>query len=333
MEKIERILVTLPLNQKQQRRLSEQVPEAEIAYYPQIDIQASDNPALTEAEVCKADVILGDVPAYMIKNSRRLKLLQLDSAGVKDYIAVNVLPKGAILCNATGAYGLAISETMLGMTLMLEKKLNIYLRQQQMQEWKCAGSVSTLSGSVVLCLGVGNIGGEYLRKCKLLGAYTVGVRRTCKAKPEWLDELHMAEEIDTLLPLADVVAVNLPDTPKTYKMLNRERLSLMKKTAILINTGRGTVVDGDALCDLLNEGMIAGAALDVTDPEPLPSGHPLWNAKNVIITPHVTGGYTLKDTLDNIVQLAFDNLYRFQRGKELINIVDINEGYAVNSTY
>lgn len=324
---IERVLVTIPVDDAQREKLEAVAPKAEYSYYPAIDIQATHNPLLNAEIVESADVILGDVPAEMLQNSDRLKFIQLDSAGVNSYID-GVLKEGTVLTNATGAYGHGISETMVAMTLLLMKKLHIYQKQQEAHLWKCAGPVTSLADAVVVSVGMGNIGGEYLKKCKKLGSYTIGVRRTSDEKPDWLDELHLVGQLDELLTRADVIALNMPDTPKTRKMFNRERLSQMKPGAILVNAGRGTAVDTEALCELLMDGRIGGAALDVTDPEPLPEDHPLWDAPNAIITPHVTGGYTLKRTLDNIVELAITNYQNFITGMPMVNLVDFAEGYA-----
>ena len=325
--KVNHVLVTLPLTDEQRTKLESTAPNAQFVHFPAIDIRATFNPELTEEEVQKADVIIGDVPAGMIKQSPKLKFLQLDSAGVNSYIG-GALHKETTLCNATGSYGLAISETMLGMALMLKKRLHQYYKQQEKHVWECLGPVSAIDGAVVLCVGLGDIGGEFAKRCKLLGAYTIGVRRARAEKPEWLDELHMIEDLDTLIPRADIIALVMPDTPKTRNMFNRERLSKIRSDAIILNAGRGTVLDQDALCEMLTEGKIAGAGLDVTNPEPLPKGHPLWDAPNTIITPHVTGGYTLQRTLDKIVELSIENLRRFIADEKLINLVDFKEGYA-----
>lgn len=326
--KVNHVLVTLPLTEEQRAKLESTAPNAHFVHYPTIDIGTKVNPGLTEAEVQKADVIIGDVPSGMIKQSPKLKFFQSNSAGVNRYLD-GVLPNDIYLCNATGSYGLAISETMLGMTLMLKKRLHQYYRQQEKHLWELLGPVSAIDGAVVLCVGLGDIGGEFAKRCKLMGAYTIGVRRVRAEKPEWLDELHMTEALDDLIPRADIIALVMPDTPKTRNMFDLERLSKIRSDAIIINVGRGTALDQDALCDMLIKGEIAGAALDVTDPEPLPKDHPLWDAPNTIITPHVTGGYTLQRTLDKIVELSIENLRRFIADEKLINLVDFIEGYAV----
>lgn len=324
------VLVTIPMDDVQKARLEAVDTRATYTYFPAIDIQATGNPNLRIEDVQKADVILGDVPPQMLRNSKNLKFLQLDSAGVKDYIN-GVLPKDVLLTNATGAYGLGIAETMVAMMLMLKKNLHLYAKQQENHIWKCVGPVTAISDATVLCVGMGNIGGEFLKRCKALGAYTIGVCRTKREKPEWLDEIHQTDEVDELLSRADVVALNMPDTDRTRGMFDRTRLEKLRSSAILINAGRGNVLDTMVLCEMLNAGKIAGAAVDVTDPEPLPANHPLWDAKNMIITPHVTGGFTLKQTLDNIVELSIDNFKKYCNGSKLKNLVDFQQGYAAKN--
>lgn len=324
---IKNVLVTIPVDEAQKARLEHILPDAEFVYYPSGSLLGETNPDLKAEHAEAADVILGNLPPAMLKKADRLKFLQLNSAGVEPYTG-GALPEGAALANATGAYGLAISECMLTDVLMLKKRMLQYVDQQKKHIWECAGHVSSIADAVVLCVGIGNIGGDFLRKCKALGAYTIGVRRTVQEKPDWLDEMHLVEDLDELLPRADVVALVVPGTSKTAHMFDEERLGRLRSDAILVNVGRGNVLDLMALCRMLEEGRLAGAALDVTEPEPLPEDHPIWDAPNTIITPHVTGNFTLKQTLDTIVDIACENLRRFAAGEGLVNEVDFVEGYA-----
>ena len=168
-----------------------------------------------------------------------------------------------------------------------------------------------------MIVGLGDIGGEFAKRLKALGAYTIGIRRKSTNKPDYLDELHQMEQLNDLLPKADIVALSLPATKLTNGIINKKTLSLMKKDAVIINVGRGTAIDTDALCDALEKGNLLGAALDVTDPEPLPSDHRLWKIKNAIITPHVSGGYSLEETRNRIVNISVENLEAFLRGKKM----------------
>jgi phosphoglycerate dehydrogenase-like enzyme len=316
---INNILVLLPINERQKKLIESAAPNAKYIY------ELSKN--VDKSTVQSAEIIIGNPPVEMISGSLNLKWLQLNSAGSDAYIKEGVLNKGVLLTNATGAYGLAISEHIIGVLLQLFKKLHIYRNNQKLHLWKDEGEVKSIYGSKILIIGLGNIGEEFAKRVKAFGAYTIGVRRSNNKKPDCIDELHLMDKIDDLLPTADVVALSLPSTKETYKMFSKERLKLMKKGAVLLNVGRGNVLDTDALCDLVESGHILGAGLDVTDPEPLPEDHRIWDVENIIITPHISGGYHIPETLEKIVQISTKNLRSFINEEKLINIVDFSTGY------
>ena len=176
-------------------------------------------------------------------------------------------------------------------------------------------------------LGLGDIGGEFAKRAKALGARVIGVRRKGTDKPDYVDELILTEKLDEYLPTADCVAITLPGTKETKGMFGAERLSKMKDGAVLLNVGRGMIVDSDALYDALESGKLSGAAVDVTDPEPLPAKHPLWQQENAVITPHVSGGFHLPETHDRIIRIMAENLSAFRKGEPLRNVVDCETGY------
>lgn len=274
-----------------------------------------------------AHIIIGNPPLDMVKGCKNLKWLQLDSAGADLFVKEGVLPRGVKLTNSTGAYGLAISEHMIGVLLSIYKKLYLYRDNQNNSLWKNEGEVKSIYGCTALVIGLGDIGGDFAKRIKALGGYTIGVRRSDTNKPEYLDELYLMDKVDELLPKADVVALSLPETKETYKLFSKDKISKMKKDSVLINVGRGTAIDTEALCDALESGKLLGAALDVTDPEPLPKDHRIWGIKNAIITPHVSGNYNLKETHHRIVKIAVNNLERFIKGEELRNVVNLSTGY------
>ena len=310
------ILITLPAREKHRQLLEAAWPVGRFVYCPQ--------ERLTEADAAEADVIVGTIPHRLLPACRRLKLLQLASAGADGYPAR--MPEGAVLTNASGAYGLAISEHMLGMVLGILKRLYTYHDDQRQSLWRDEGTVASLEDAVVLAVGMGSIGGEFARKCKALGSYTIGIRRQLREKPDYLDELHSLSELDELLPRADVVALSLPSGPETDGLMDERRLRRMKTGAVLVNVGRGKAIVTNDLIRVCTEGRIH-AALDVTDPEPLPPDHPLWQTPNVHITPHISGFFHLPQTLDRIVSIAAQNLRRFCEGRPLLNVVDSETGY------
>jgi phosphoglycerate dehydrogenase-like enzyme len=316
---VKNILVLIPVNEAHKKLLEGKAPAANFAYA---------KPNTVDADLVRnANIIIGSPPAEHIKESKNLEWLQLQRAGVTEFVKKGVLPDGVILTNASGAYGLAVSEYMLGVLLEMLKNLHIYRDKQMHADWSYAGRVQAIYRSTALIAGLGDIGGEFARRLHLLGAYTIGIRRRDTDKPEYLDELYLMDKFEEILPRADIIALSLPETSLTNKIINAGTLKLMKKNAVLINVGRGTAVDTEALCDALESGQIAGAALDVTDPEPLPSDHRLWKIKNAIITPHVSGGFSLPETFERIVRICADNLEAYMNGRRLSNVVDFSSGY------
>ena len=314
-----KILVTLPLNERQKERLEMNFRHLKFCYCLKKDV--------TEEVIRDAEVILGNVDPALLKYAEELKWLQLNNAGTEGFCD-GALPKDAVLTNATGAYGLAISEHMIGVLFELQKKLNLYARNQREHVWRSEGHVHVIQGSRVLVIGMGDIGTMFAQKMKALGCRTVGIKRREGRKPEGVDDLYTLERLERELPKADIVAMSLPGNQDTYHMMNAERLALMKENAVLINVGRGITVDTDALVKALQEKRIAGACLDVTDPEPLPAEHPLWDMENVILTPHISGGYALPETLEQILTICIENLECYMVQRPLRNLIDMKTGYC-----
>ena len=283
--------------------------------------------AVTEEEVRRADVILGNPPVAFLSGATRLKLLHLNSAGIGGYGAPGVLAPGAVLCNAAGAYGVALSEHMLGMALALSKKLHRYRDAQHTGSWNDLGPVGGVYGSTTLVVGLGDIGREFAKRMHALGSRVLAIKRTPGQAPDYVESLTTLDRLDALLPEADFVLLSLPETQKTRGLFDSKRLARMKRGAILLNVGRGSAVDSDALCQCLDSGHLAGAGLDVTEPEPLPAAHPLWNCENALITPHVSGGFHMEETRRRILRNAAANLHAFLEERPLAHIVDLKEGY------
>ena len=311
------IFVMLPFEESHKKRLAEAAPGSRIIYGTNPD------------EALTAEIIVGLFPPERLKEAKYLRLLQLSFAGADRYVVPGVLPEQVTLTNATGAYGLAISEHMVAVTLALSKKLHLYRDNMHERRWLDRGNVSSIYGSVVLTVGLGDIGGEFAKLMKGFGVYNIGVRRSrTDAKPEYVDELVGVDRLDEMLPRADIIALAMPGGPATAGIISRERIAMMKPTAFLINVGRGSAVDTEALCDALRSRRLAGAALDVTDPEPLPPDHRLWRMENALITPHVSGYYHHPATFGKIVDICIENISNYLCGKPLRNVVDPQTGYA-----
>ena len=264
----------------------------------------------------RAVVILGNPPVKELAACEKLRLLQTRSAGTDQYQKPGVLPEGATLLSASGAYGHSVSEHMFAMLLSLMKRLPAYRDRQGDGIWSDLGPVKTLSGAQVLCVGTGDLGSSFAKLCKALGARTACIRRDAGRSAEGIDEMYSMDRLDELLPQADVVALMLPHSADTARLMDRRRLLLMKKDAILLNGGRGTAVDCAALATVLEDGHLWGAGLDVTDPEPLPAGHPLWAQERAVLTPHTAGGDHLADTADRIAAIALEHLVSFLAGEQ-----------------
>lgn len=319
MRTVTKIVVLYPANEDQKKQLKES--------YESAVFQFTNKNSVTQAQLEEADIIIGNPAIAMLQKCKTTKLLQLNSAGNEAFLEEGVLPENCVLCNASGAYGLGISEYMLGVTLSLFYNLPTYHSQQKQHLWQDAGKARTIMGSKVLVVGMGNIGSEYAKRMYGLGASVIAIKRTMSEKPVYIDEIGLTKDIDAYLPYVDIIANCLPNTPATRKLFDEKKFSLMKKDAIFINVGRGTTVDTNALYDALKNGKIAKAAIDVSDPEPLPKDHPLWDLDNILITPHISGDFHVPQTLQIITEIACENLRQYQGEQTYRNQVDFKTGY------
>lgn len=259
----------------------------------------------------KAEIILGNPPFEPLKDNHVLRYLHTKSAGTDRYEKPGLLPEVVIIQGAVGAYGHSVSEHMFAMLLAVMKRLPAYRDQQAEAVWKDLGPARTLSGAQVLCIGTGDLGASFAGLCKALGANTIGVRRDPSRTAPGIDCMYGMDMLDTLLPKADIVSMMLPGSPETDKLMDSRRLKLMKKDAILLNGGRGNSIDCDALAALMAGGHLFAACLDVTDPEPLPADHPLWQQKRALITPHSAGGDHLEDTACRVADVTLSHLKNY----------------------
>ena len=254
-------------------------------------------------------VIIGNPSVATVRQCPRLKWLQTQSAGTEQYEAPGVLPEGAILTNASGAYGHAVAEHMFAMLLALMKRLPAY--RDARGSWEDLGAVKTLEGAIVLVLGTGDLGSSFAVMCKAMGARTVGIRRHPERPAAGIDTMYGMDALDQLLPQADTVCLMLPHNEETAGLLGKTRLQKLKQDAILLNGGRGSAINLDALTELMAAGHLWGAGLDVTDPEPLPPEHPLWMQPRALITPHTAGGSHLPEIAPKIRAIALARLRRY----------------------
>lgn len=319
MKKDKNILVVMPVEEEHKKTLEQRAKGNQFIY--------SSYDKVTPEMVQEANVIIGNVDPFYLQEAKNLEWLQLNSAGADRYVKKGVLPENVTLTNATGAYGPGVAEHMLAVLFSLQKKLHLYRDNQNQCEWQDEGAVMSLRGGTLLIVGLGDIGLYFARLMKNFGYRIIGIKRRLGQVPQDIDELHTMDDLDKLLPEADVVLSVLPDSKATRNIFNKDCFEKMKSTAILLNAGRGSAIQTEDLCEALIQDQIYGAGLDVTDPEPLQTQHKLWNVQNVIITPHVAGDFHHPETLYRIVDIAAGNLQRYVEGKELMNVVDVSTGY------
>ncbi|MFQ1001427.1 NAD(P)-dependent oxidoreductase [Modestobacter sp. SSW1-42] len=266
---------------------------------------------LPTGEAAQAQVLVprGPLPEGLVDALPRLRLVQLRSAGAETF--VGTLPERVTLCNARGAHTPATAEWAVAAALAAQRGIPRYVREADAGRWS-PGTAHSLVGARVLVVGAGDIG-------RRIGAMMAGfdveltyVARTAR------DGVRGLEELPGLLPHADVVVLIVPVTPQTTGMVDAAFLAAMQDDALLVNAARGVVVDTDALLAELTAGRLR-AALDVTDPEPLPEGHPLWSAPGLLLTPHVGGA--VPDTEARATAAVTGQLERVLAGQPLQNVV------------
>ena len=284
---------------------------------------------LNEEDFENVQIIIGNCKHDLLNKFNKLEWVQLQSAGTDGYTTAGVLPENTKLTNATGTYGLTISEYLIGSTLMMQRRFLQYVDNQRKSLWQPEGNIQSIYGSTFLIIGLGDIGTEFAKRVKAMGGYTIGVKRTIYGDEEYVDECYTTEELKNLLHRADVIVSSVPNTPQTKHMYNKEIFTKMKSNAVFINVGRGNAVVLDDLCDALDKELIFGAVIDVTDPEPLPNTHRAWQTSNLFITPHVSGNYSLEETKRRFIRLASQNLENYKNKENLISEVNFSTGYRM----
>lgn len=322
---MENLLVLVPFDEDYRNRVRQIAGErCAVAFF---------DPAWTRAEyearLGAANIVLGDPDPNDLPLIKNLRLHQTTWAGIEHYAAHKDCYQGAALCNMSGAYGPVIAEYAVASILALCWRLSEYQTAQENGVWRGALPGKTLEGASVLIVGAGDIGCALAARLRPFVKRIVGVRRSKGGLPAEFDRTASLEELDGLLPEADVVACCLPRTPATAGVFNAARFQRMKADAIFVNVGRGSLVVTDDLSAALEEGRLWGAALDVTDPEPLPPEHPLWKQARARITPHISGNMfgPGSPTERRIWDMCLKNLENYLSGRPLENAVDFAVGY------
>lgn len=324
-----KILVLEPFSKEQISRIEEAAGnDFEVAQIIPEPGEGAENAAL-KAVLKEAEIVVGVPAVELLQNPETncpdLKFVQMTWAGA-DIYTQSALPfpkEKVLLANASGAYGMTISQFIICQILSLMLNFKAYHTQQENKIWERRGPIKSLEKATVLIYGAGDIGTMTAKRLTGFDAYTIGVCRNIFKPHEYFNEVCNLTGSEKFLPKADVVVCCLPNNDETAGFMNEKRLSLMKKDAVIVNVGRGNFIDNTALDRLLREEKIWGAALDVTNPEPLPPDHPLWENPRCIITPHTSGvGFGhLEATVDLLCKIACENIIRYREGQEIKNKV------------
>src|SRR4051794_20797478 len=267
-------------------------------------VQATDD-AQAAAEIADADALFGYLTPPLLKAAQKLRWAQAPTASMEKYLYPELVESPVVVTNMRGIFSDVIADHVFGFILCFAKNFHTYIRQQQRGVWRMLGKPEnalpgyggpgevdpsdreaiTLADCTLGVIGLGGIGAETARRGLAFGMRVLGVDPVAQSAPPGVT-LWRPDRLDELLGASDFVVIAAPHTPETFKLMNRARLRQMKRTAYLINVGRGIIVDLPDLTAALQAGEIAGAGLDVFEVEPLPAGHPLWQMPNVIITPH-----------------------------------------------
>jgi phosphoglycerate dehydrogenase-like enzyme len=316
-----RILVTVPFCQEHMALLREAAGDAAVLTQTNAAADSEEMRAL----LADSDAVIGEPAPKLLAEGTPVKWVQMTWAGTDLYTRGTIpFPEDVRLTNVAGvAYGHIISQYVLGQILSLMQNFPAYIRQQVHERWQGVGRVLSLDGTQVLVFGAGDLGTCTARRLQGFHVRCIGVCRDTTRPRPFFDDLVALDEAESLIPSSDVVVNCLPNSPSSVGYLDERRLRLLPHDATVVNVGRGNFIDCAALARVLAEGRLWGAALDVTDPEPLPAGHPLWQEPRCVITPHQAGGAFGKNrgTEDRICALCCENVRRFVKGRTLVNVV------------
>ncbi len=278
------------------------------------------------ALVGDVDIIFGSFSRPLFEAARQLKWVQTEGAGIDNLLFSEFVESPIILTSAKGTVGTHLADHTWALLLGLLRGVGRAVRERT---WDNRMSIRResweLGGATLGIVGLGGVGIEVARRAGGFGMAVIAVDPEPLEKPDFVREIWGTDRFYDLLEQSDVVSVCCPLTQRTRGLFDREAFRHMKPGALLVNVTRGPIIDGDALLEALDQGLISGAGLDVTSPEPLPADSPLWDHPHVIITPHASGGSPLR--LDRTIDLFCENLRRFSDGRELLSVIDKQKGY------
>jgi len=305
-------------------RLHELVPQLQ-AVAPRVRL--IEMSTATPRDIAAADATLGVCSADVLAKAAKLEWIQWLGAGVEGCVRQPLLhERRPLLTNMQRVMGPSMAEHVLAMMLALSRHLEYFMHEQQQGAWAHdAPPLADLDGKTVLVVGLGGIGTEVARRAHALGMRVTATRASGHEGPDFVSYVGLPDELLKLTKDADFVVNCTPLTPQTTGIFNREFFAAMKPTAYFLSVGRGRSTVTADLISVLRDGKIAGAGLDVVDPEPLPADSPLWHLPNVIITPHVSADTAVSEEQRDA--LLRENLKRYVAGDPMLSVVDIERGY------
>jgi glyoxylate/hydroxypyruvate reductase len=284
----------------------------------------SSDPGVVTPEMRHAQVLAGfNLPTARMAEMPELRWIHLVSAGVDHLLPLDWLPARVTLTNSSGVHSKLAGEYAAAAVLMLNFRLPVHATNQRHGHWQQVFN-SPLAGKTVVLVGLGAIGGSAARQLKRLGLRVLGIRPSGRAHPH-ADRVHPPAALPKLLPRADFLVVTAPLTDSSRNLIGAKELDALKPGAGLVNMSRAALVDYEAMARRLEAGQLAGAVIDVCDPEPLPPASPLWHTRNLLITPHVSSDPT--DYVTRMTRIFVDNARRLMTGRPLRNRVQPRRGY------
>ena len=297
---------------------------------PGVKLVGTADRASATREAADADAVIGECVPEVIQAGPRIQWVQRMYAGVERCVAIPAFTeRGIVLTNMQKVAGSVMAEHVLAFMFGLTRGLADFVPAQSKGEWADEAVPESrlweVKGRTMLVVGLGGIGTEVAKRAHALGMTVIATRNSGTDGPTYVAEVGLPDKLLPFAGRADVIVSTLPLTPETKGLMNKPFFDAVKRGALFINVGRGATVVTDDLVAALNDGRLGGAGLDVTDPEPLPPGHPLWRAPNVIITPHVAAGLEGNEVPRWL--LARENLRRYASGGKLLSEVDVKRGY------
>lgn len=282
-------------------------------------------PGQVASEIADADALIsGQITRQQLAAAKQLKWVQILNAGAEDYIPI-LKGTDVTLTNLKVVLGPEVADHAMALLLALTRGLYETIPARKWEVPRDIGRVTELQGKTAVIVGVGGVGTQIAQRAGAFGMSVTGVDPRDAAPTSAVTKMVTPEQLDSVLPSADVVFITVPETPATKGMIGAKQFGEMKRGAYFICVSRGTVYSTDALVDALTNRRLAGAGLDVTDPEPLPADHALWKFPNVLITPHIAGASDVAST--RVIELLEENIRLFAAGQPLKNVVDKEKGY------